>query len=109
MKISNQSIEAPKLKAGIDKDIRPALTLAESSLFLNYRLYGPAAGSSHGDYTFSILFCFIDEVCCGLRHIIMFGMHFVVLYLVLTDRTEGAQSNMQSDKSQLDPFLLNPL
>ena len=68
-----------ELTAGIEEDIRPAGALLKAALPLGHGFDGAAAGGAHGDDPPASLFCFVDQVCGRLGHVIVFRVHFVVL------------------------------
>ena len=109
MEIGDQGVQYLEAVARIDKNIRVVAAFLQMAVFIAGALHGAAAGGTHADHPVAVLLRPVDFLRRFRAHLIVFGMHVVLLHVFHLHRAEGAKAHMQGHIGQIHAHVLNLL
>ena len=104
VEVCHQAVNSVQLYTGVQENI--GSTAARDNL----AVLGPdgfqraAAGGTDSNYAMAAGACCVDGLGCSIIHAVPFGVHLVLLNIILVDRAEGAKANVQGHFHNVDPL-----
>ena len=109
MEVGDQSVQHLEAIARIDKNVRVVTAFLQMAVFIAGAFHGAAAGGTHADNPVAALLCPVDLFRRFRAHLIIFGMHVMLLHVFHLHRPEGTESHMQGHIGQIHTHVLNLL
>ena len=105
MEIGHKRVNGLEAVARIDENVRPAAFRLQYAVFAGKALERPAGGCSDRDHSPAVCVRAVYDVRRLLTHHTEFRVHRVILDIVLLDRTECAESDVQRNIGERNAFI----
>ena len=109
VEIRDKRIHHLEAVARIDVNIRPAAGRGHGTVLPRPALDGAAGGRADADHTPAVCLRAVDQIRRLLRNGAVFAVHIVLLDLVLLDRSERAEPDVQRHIADADALGSDPL